>query len=359
VDDFIKLSLDNMQNKGLHDEIAGGFYRYTVDPDWLTPHFEKMLYTNALLPIVYQKAAEHYKNPSYQHTALETLQFLQADMYDPETGAFIASLSAVDDNNIEGGYYLWKSKEVAKILNSEELKLANLAWGLDQQPSLDAGILPMMQMSWDELAQALKKDVSTLKASLDKLKIKLNKARKQQRNIPKDDKLLAAWNGLALAALATMTPHDSSLKPTAKKLAQFLISLWDGKQLIRAKNSKKAGNLSDYAAVAWGLIHWGKVTNDQQSIATAKAIIDTAWQKFYSKKGWQESEASLLPNPLYRQHIQDSPIPSAEALLIEASQLAGGNNWDTLLQYVLNNSTEGVEDYPFSYAYLIAVSQKN
>ena len=114
IDDFIQLSLDNMQNRGLHDEIAGGFYRYTVDPDWQTPHFEKMLYTNALLTIVYQTAADIYQDPRYQQTALETVQFLRNDMYDKETGAFIASLSAVDDKNVEGGYYLWKSKDLAQ-----------------------------------------------------------------------------------------------------------------------------------------------------------------------------------------------------------------------------------------------------
>ena len=356
VDEFIQLSLNNMQSKGLHDEIAGGFYRYTVDPDWQTPHFEKMLYTNALLVILYQNAADRYHNSSYQKTALETIHFLQADMQAKQSGAFIASLSAVDNKNVEGGYYLWKQKTLKQILDKAELKLANLAWGLDQQASLDAGILPMLQITLPELAKQLKQDPNSVQQVLDLIKTKLNKYRKQHRIIPKDNKQLAAWNGLTLAAFAHILEQDKSLKPAGEKLAKFLTHLWDGKQLRQAYKSQKAGNLGDYAAVAWGLIQWGKASNDPHSIATAKAIIKTAWQKFYTDKGWQEAESSLLPNPLYRQHIKDSPIPASEALLMEASQLAGQGEWDKKLQKVLNNSTEDVEDYPFSYAYLIAVA---
>lgn len=355
LDDFIQLTLDNMQNKGLHDEIAGGFYRYTVDPDWHTPHFEKMLYSNALLAIIYHQAAKQYNNSSYQKTALETLDFLQADMQGKD-GAFIASLSAVDNHNIEGGYYLWQQKELKQFLSKDELYLANLAWGLDQIPSLEAGILPMLTMPIDELATQLKQDKSKLLQNLKQLKRKFKQQRKLKRVIPRDDKLLAAWNGLNLAAFATLLPEDKSLKPTGEKLANFLLSLWDGKQLRRAKNSQKSGTVKDYAAVAWGLVQWGKAANNEQVTKVAIAIIDTAWKKFYSAKSWKESETSLLPDPLHRPHIEDSPIPSAEALLIEASQFVDNGQWQTQIKQVFENSTEEMEDNPFSYAYLLSIS---
>jgi uncharacterized protein YyaL (SSP411 family) len=355
LNDFIQLTLDNMQKKGLHDEIAGGFYRYTVDPDWNTPHFEKMLYSNALLAIIYHKAAKQYNNPSYQKTALETLDFLQADMQGKD-GAFIASLSAVDNHNIEGGYYLWQQKELKQFLSKDELHLANLAWGLDQVPSLEAGILPMLTMSIDELAIQLKQDKTKLLQNLEQLKGKFKQQRRLKRVIPKDEKLLAAWNGLSLAAFATLLPEDKSLKPTGEKLANFLLSLWDGKQLRRAKNSQKSGTVKDYAAVAWGLVQWGKVANNKQATKIAIAIIDTAWKKFYSKKSWKESETSLLPDPLYRPHIEDNPIPSAEALLVEASQFVDAERWKTKIKQVFENSTEEMEDNPFSYAYLLSIS---
>ncbi len=114
-DEFINLTLQKMSQQGLHDEIAGGFYRYTIDPDWETPHFEKMLYTNALMPLLYFDAADYYQNPSYRDTALETLYFLQNEMRG-QSNAYIASLSAVDSKNEEGGYYLWQQDELKKIL---------------------------------------------------------------------------------------------------------------------------------------------------------------------------------------------------------------------------------------------------
>lgn len=357
VDEFIQLTLNNMQSKGLHDEIAGGFYRYTTDPDWYTPHFEKMLYTNALLPILYQEASEQYKNTNYQQTALETMQFLLADMQG-EDGAFIASLSAVDNKNIEGGYYLWQQDELKIFLSKDELTLVNMAWGLDQQSNLTAGILPMMQMSLADLSKKSKISSNKLPQQLNTLKIKLNKQRKKHRIIPKDNKLLAGWNGLTLAAFAKMVKIDPSLKISGEKLSDFLQSLWNGKQLKQAKNSKKSGNLNDYAAVAWGLIQWGNTIEDDKSIRIAEDIINTAWQKFYSEKGWLESEISLLPNPLYRQHIEDSPIPSSESLLIEATLLLEDLTWTQQINEILKKSTEDIEKSPFSYAYLIAVSKK-
>ena len=357
VDAFIQLTLNNMQSKGLHDEVAGGFYRYTTDPDWHTPHFEKMLYTNALLPILYQEASVQYKNDSYQQTALETMQFLLADMQGGNDG-FIASLSAVDSKSVEGGYYLWKQDELKTFLSEDELALVNMAWGLDQKSDLTAGILPMMQMSLADLSKASKISPNKLTIQLNTLKLKLNKQRQKQRTIPKDDKLLTGWNGLTLAAFATMVKVDPSLKASGEKLSNFLQNRWDGKQLKRAKNSKKSGNLNDYAAAAWGLIQWGNAIEDAKSIRIAKDIINTAWQTFYSDKGWLESEVSLLPNPLYRQHIEDSPIPSSESLLIEATQLLGNSKWNQQINQVLRKSTEDIENSPFSYAYLIAISSK-
>lgn len=358
LDEFLQLTLDNMQNKGLHDEIAGGFYRYTVDPDWQRPHFEKMLYTNALLPLVYQQAAKQYNKPEYQATAIETLHFLLNDMQ-ANNGAFIASLSAVDDKDVEGGYYLWTEKELKSILNPQELTLANTAWGLNKNAdNFEAGNMATLQMPIPQLAKKLNKDSHSLRVDLKQLKNKLNNYRKKHRKIPKDDKLLAGWNGLALTAFANLQTSDKTLKPAGQKLAKFLMSLWNGKQLNRSYNNKQAASLFDYAAVAWGLAHWGKATQDEQALTTAKQIIDTAWQVFYSKNGWRESATSLLPQPLVRQHIEDSSVPSGEALLIAATQLLDVKKWDKTVKQVLNHSTQDIELSPFSYASLIAVSQQ-
>ena len=231
IDQFIKLTLNVMASKGLHDELAGGFYRYTVDQGWNTPHFEKMLYTNALLALLYFDAADYYNDKNYRRIALETLHFLKEGMQG-QSGAFIASLSAVDDQSIEGGYYLWTQDELKKIFNQPELRLANTAWQMNRHAERDAGILPMMQISLDEVSKKLKLSKSIVQQQLIQLKFKLKAYRQKHRKLPRDHKLLTGWNGLVLAAFARGIQYDNKLKPQGQQLAHFGYQLKAGHSVI-------------------------------------------------------------------------------------------------------------------------------
>lgn len=354
IHEFIKFTLDAMAQKGLHDELAGGFYRYTVDPSWQTPHFEKMLYTNALMPILYLDAAKYYKNPYYKAVALETLQFLIDEMR-ADNGAFIASLSAVDDKNEEGGYYLWTQTELQKILSKEELKLANKAWSLDQPNELVAGNLPMMKMSLQGLALIFKQPEAMITERLTALKTKLKLHRNKTRVIPKDDKELTGWNGLTLAGFSRALAADKTLQPIGDQLAEFLIKQWDGEQLKRSRKSAQEGTLSDYAAVSWGLLEWAQASGNEQAQRVGEQIAKTAWEKFYFDGNWKESINQLLPEGTQQAHLTDDPMPSAEALLIRASLLSGDGKTQTKAKQVLQHSTKAVEDDPYSYASLISL----
>ncbi len=358
VDEFIRLTLDTMASKGLHDTLSGGFFRYTVDPGWQTPHFEKMLYNNAMLPMLYLDAAKYYHHAPYRKIALETLYFLQESMMDPSTGAFIASLSAVDDKGIEGGYYLWTQDQLKQILSTAELKLANMAWEMNQPPELEAGILPMMQTSPGAIARQLKQPENKVHEQLAHLKNKLKRYRQQHRSLPRDHKRLTAWNGLALAALAKALDSDPALKPTGERLAHFLATLWNGKTLKPAANSATPGTLGDYAAAAWGLLSWADASNNQQARTTGIKLLEYAWQQFYKNHTWQESEKQLLPEGVQTAHLVDSPYPSAETLLIRASMLAKVPAMTTNVRKVLGYSTQAIESNPYSYASLIAVAYR-
>lgn len=355
VDDFIKLTLDAMKNKGLHDEIGGGFYRYTTDPGWQTPHFEKMLYTNALAPILYFQAADLYDNNHYRETALETLYFLQHSMQG-ESGAFISSLSAVDDKGIEGAFYLWTQTELKKILNDMELKLANSAWNLDRANDHEAGNLPTQEKTTKELAILLDDREEQINQQLIQLKDKLKTHREKTRKVPRDDKLLTSWNGLALAGFASGIKADPKLKVSAKKLAEFLISMWDGKQLRRSAANNKEGTLSDYAAVSWGLISWGQKSQDKAALKIGTTIAKTAWADFYQKNNWLETRQSLLPQGVQQSHLTDEPYPSAETLLLRASYLSGDKALKAKANQLIKYSSKSVEKSPYSYASLIAIT---
>ncbi len=355
-DEFLKLTLKQMAQQGLHDELAGGFYRYTTDPDWETPHFEKMLYTNAMMPLLYFDAAEQFNNASYREIALETLNFLKNEMRG-QSNAFIASLSAVDNKGEEGAYYLWHQQELKKVLNAQELRIANLYWNLDRANELSAGNLPRQNMIINELAKKFKISTMQMAQNISNIKRKLKAHRNKTRIIPRDTKLLAGMNGLTLAAFSRGLAYDPSLKPTGEKLAQFLMSLWNGKILRRSAANAKQGTLYDYAAVSWGLMKWGKASNNSNTIKIATAIATTAWAIFYKNNSWIENPDSLLPQGIKQAHIADSALISAEALLLEASLLSEEPKITLKSNQVLKNITRSLETDLYGYASLLSIAK--
>lgn len=360
IDDFLQLTLDQIQSQGLNDLVAGGFYRYTIDPAWEVPHFEKMLYTNAMLPVLFLEAAKHYQRPDYALTAQRTLDFLQAEMLDT-SGGYYASLSAVDDKDIEGGFYLWQQEELQKILSADEITLANQVWGLDKSSELAAGQLPRLQQNLDEYAKQQKQTPAAIEQQLHTIANKLKQWRDQHRVIPKDNKLLAAWNGLTLGAYASYiknNPDAKAYQQQGEALASFLASLWDGKQLKRSQRSDQTGTLSDFAYVAWGLMQWGKVTEQEKWQQQGTAIAKQAWSYFRQDKGWQQTQASLLPNPVYRRHLADNALPSPETLLLEASLLSNDDQLIKQAKAVLKESSSDVESDPFSYGSLLELANR-
>ena len=354
VDDFIKLTLDQMARQGLHDELGGGFYRYTTDPDWETPHFEKMLYTNAMMPLLYFNAFEQYGDEAYKKTGLETLSFLTESMRG-SSNAFIASLSAVDDKGEEGGFYLWTQETLKKVLTKEELSLANHFWHLNRANELPAGNLPRQVLTLGELAKKAQKTEKETDLVLTRLKKKLKQYRDKNRKLPRDTKLLAGMNGLTLSAFAQGLKYDPSFKKTGQNLANFLLSLWNGKTLRRSAANAKSGTLYDYAAVSLGLIEWGIASDNAHAKQVGQAIAKTAWSKFYKNKSWVENPDSLLPQGVRQAHITDSSLISAEALLLQASKLSKDKSLLVQVKAVMNLMTRSLEIDAYSHASLLSI----
>ncbi len=355
-DKFLQFTLDQIAQKGLHDEVAGGFYRYTTDPDWEIPHFEKMIYTNAMMPLLYFDAAEQYNNEAYKKVALETIQYLKDEMLG-NSNAYIASLSAVDNKDEEGGYYLWQQEELKKVLSDDELKMANAYWNLNRPDELPAGNLPRQELTIDELAKKFNRSLQETTSAIAKLKNKLKQHRNKTRVIPKDTKLLAGMNGLVLSAFSKGLKYDKSLKNTGDELSQFLINLWDGKKLRKSAANAKRGTLYDYAAVSWGLSKWGIASNNAQAKQIGKAIAQAAWQRFYIDNSWVENPDSLLPKGIELAHISDSALISAEALLLEASFLSLDKELIAKANKVLSIITRSLETDIFGHASLLSIKK--
>lgn len=353
---FLRLSLDQMSSQGMYDQVGGGFYRYAVDPGWQIPHFEKMLYDNALLATLYFDAARVFKNPKYRDTALQTIDFILRDMSHKD-GGFIASLSAIDNHNVEGGYYLWQASELKKHLNKDEYQLIRHHWSMSGNPTLDDGYHAVQHTSLFETSTLMDISEDQAIALYHSAQEKLLKLR-SQRTLPKDIKRLAAWNALTLSALieAISETKDEKYVHAANSVHHYLTQeLWDGKNLSRAlSDNKPLGNagLEDYSLVTKALIDWGKYSKDEASLQLALGLNHQAWERFYDD-GWQRSDETFLQYGNRSYLISDDVLPSPSATVIKNSLFLAQYFNDTALlaktSHTVRLSHEILFNEPFWY----------
>lgn len=308
---FLRLSLDQMAARGLHDPIGGGFFRYTTDPGWDTPHFEKMLYDNAQLAVLYLRAADVLDQPRYREIAHGTLGFMQDELLD-SSGGFYSSTSAVDAAGREGATYLWEPDELERRLPPEAFAAVRRVWRLDAPRSFDYGYLPA------EYRTPTADERRLLAAAA-----RILRPVRQARSLPKDDKLNAGLNGLALSAFSQAIQLDPAYRVRADRLQQFLLTrlVRDGrlqKAMARGKVLPDA-ELEDYAYVVQGLLDHADATGNGQSRERARQIAQVAWQLFWSEKGWQHEARPLLATMRAKPALADGALYSPSDVLILAS----------------------------------------
>ena len=355
---FILLTLNKMASQGLYDQLGGGFFRYAVDPLWQIPHFEKMLYDNALLSSLYMDAAKTFGNEKFATIAKDTLDFIMHSFLS-EQGAYIASLSALDDKGVEGGYYLWSREELKKTLNKDELKVAELIWQLEGVADIEGGHHLVEIMNSNEAAKFLKIPEKKVKILVQSAKKKMMQTR-SRRSVPRDDKLLAAWNGLALTAFSKGAKQFGSKKYTdaAENIKNYIKNiLWVNNKLVRVvKNNKVLGDggLEDNAYIAQGLYYWNMVSNNKEDEKWLSEIITQAWERFHNNKGWVLSENSLLKYGHSEYVISDGVLPSASAVLINTALMIDKQNKKSKFKEkavkALNVGHADVSSQPFWYA---------
>ena len=311
--EWLRLTLDHMLNGGLRDHLAGGFFRYTIDPLWQRPHFEKMLYDNAQLAMVYMRAAKVFNHLEYRDIAMETLDFMLRDMH--REGAFITSISALDEKGQEGGTYLWSEEQLKAVLDDDEYSLVSRIWGMNTPAELDAGYLPM------NVNIPAVEDIKRLKMIYPKL-LQL----RMQRTSPKDTKLLAGLNGMALEAFSEAAALAPRYRLAADELRGFMLSkLSQNDELFKGISRQQLlgqGDLESYAYTAAGLMKYSQLDGNSADTKTVQKILNVAWQKFHTPQGFLMEQGSELGRPYYQAVIEDGPLPSPSSVLIKTSLLA-------------------------------------
>ncbi|RTZ59330.1 MAG: thioredoxin domain-containing protein [Gammaproteobacteria bacterium] len=357
--DAITKALDAMMNKALRDHLNGGFFRYTTDPDWSTPHFEKMLYNNAQLALLYLRAGKLFDRDDYTRVAHETYRFMIDNMRRPD-GAFIGAFSAVDENGKEGGGYLWQKDELKKRLTPEQYRLIELIWGLEDPSQFESGAyLPVPVKNMEEAAKNLGMDPKQAQALYSEAAEKLRQIGKSKQH-PADTKKLAGWNGLALASFAEAARRtgNKEYQAVARGIRNYLVEqLWRNGELMRALNKGKPlgqASLQDYGFVAWGLMQWAMLTDDTSDFELARKIANRGYEKFYTASGWRMDDGGLIHYGQTRDAIEDGAMPSPSALLLLAMTRIGNHlDDDKLLEKAgaaLNSGWKTLESNPFYFA---------
>ena len=320
LEQFLLFTLDQMAHLGLRDHLAGGFFRYTVDPVWDIPHFEKMLYDNALIAKVYLLAAAVFSRPDYETIAFETLDFVEQQMRHAD-GGYIASLSAIDDKGVEGGYYLWSEDELKALLSTDELNIIAVAWGVRGAPYLPDGHHIKQLQTVDELVNATDLSAKQIRRYLASAKQKLHKAR-LKRILPKDHKVLAAWNGLMLESLSLAAKKAPRYGERAKDLYRFLTTrMLDQGTLHRFVHQGQAAgqvSLEDYAYVVLGIVALAKFSQQDEVWAMAKTIALAGLSRFHNQQGWQLREKMRIPYQARELILPEGAMPSPSATLLRS-----------------------------------------
>lgn len=353
---FLRLTLRQMATQGLHDELGGGFFRYTTDPDWQTPHFEKLLADNALLARVYLRAAEVFGEPEWQHTAQRTLDFILAGLRAPGGGYYVA-LSAVDGAGVDGGYYLWSRDELRELAGARWSWLERY-WGLDRPAPFPAGHLPVPRLSRAQLATHLQLPQAAVDAGLDALYARLRE-RRAQRVLPVDRQVTAGANGLLLTALAEAgaqvrnTPDRQRYVRAAAELAAFIQQAFvqDGRLMHAARGAAApvAATLADHAYMAEGLAAWRVLTPaEPEARAFLRHVVEQAWARFFDDGHWRLGEDALLRWGGTELALADTALPAPPAVLMAVTR---GLDLPALpVRRALDGVLPWVERQPFGYA---------
>ena len=309
--EFLRLTFDQMAVRGMRDHVGGGFFRYTTDPGWDTPHFEKMLYDNAHLAMLYLRAASVLRQPRYREIARSALDFMRDELLDASGGLY-SSTSAVDDAGREGATYLWEPDELKRHLSAEAFAAVRRVWQLDVPRSFDDGYLPAEY-------RAPTADERPLLAEA----LRILRPLRLARSLPKDDKLNAGLNGLALSAFSQAIQIDPAYRACADGVQRFLLTrlVRDGrlsKAMARGK-TLAGGELEDYAYVVQGLLDHADATGNERSRAYARQLSHTAWMLFWSEKGWKHEERPLLATLQPEPALADGALYSPSDMLILAS----------------------------------------
>ncbi len=342
VSDFVRLTLHSMAARNLVDHVNDGFFRYTTDPDWQTPHFEKMLYDNAQLASLYLQAAQLWPDAGYQELALRTLDFVEDNLRHPD-GGYMSSLSAVDRDDREGGAYWWQRAELDETLGSDDFAYVEQLWQLNPADSeLLAG--PLIG--------------SSAQGEPERNRRIRQKLRQREATMPADDKRLASWNAMLLEALTRASDFDARFEKRARSLYRELDRLFyrDGQPIRFAGNAEVAAAVfEDYAQLASAFHRYGLRFDDAGATERAVRLVERAHARFLRNGRWQPKAQPLIPVADGKWIMPDLVFFSPMSLWLETTLALPGTDAEVRrdAEQMLTRATREMLDSPYFYGSFI------
>jgi len=354
---------------GIYDQLGGGFHRYTVDPYWKVPHFEKMLYNQALLLRLFLQANRLKPNLYYARVAQQTAWFLIHEMKS-SSGGFYSSLDA-DSEGEEGRYYLWSVKQWQAILNDDSSWLAEL-YDVDEYGETDGGLNVLyLAYSFEEFSEEKKLQQSVLLEKVDKARQKLLGIRNQRVKPLIDKKIIMGWNGLVISALAEVSV-DLKQGEYLQEAAETADFIWTEmradkyfyRSQFNAKNSQLA-LLEDYAFYLQGLISLYDADKNIKWLERAEVVADMMFKLFWDNQqgGFFNAVENIdAPLPVRAKLAFDKTLPSGNAVaaksLLMLSKRTGKTRYKDWALGVLSAFSAQVQETPSAYSGLLIVADE-
>jgi uncharacterized protein YyaL (SSP411 family) len=370
---MVESTLQAMRRGGIYDQIGSGFHRYATDAEWLAPHFEKMLYDQALLALAYSEAYQATGNQEYEQVAREIFTYILRDMTDPKGGFY--SAEDADSEGIEGKFYLWTTDEIRQVLSEEDAELAITAFNATEAGNFsDPGVgegaqknILYLARPMPELAGEFGLSEQALVQRFESVREQLYAGRASRIHPHKDDKVLTDWNGLMIAALArgSQVFNDVTYSDAARRAADFIWQTMrdgDGRLLHRYRDGEPAvqGTIDDYAFLIWGLLELYETTFDSQYLENALELADQAMTHY-----WDEEDGGFYFTPddgedvIGRQKlIHDGDIPSGNSImmlnLIRLGRLTADPDFDERAMAIGHAFAEYIQQEPSAYTQLMS-----
>mgnify|MGYP001591724168 CR=1 FL=1 len=282
---IVEKTLDAMAAGGIYDHIGGGFHRYSTDAQWLVPHFEKMLYDQALLSKVYLQAYQITRKEQYARIAREICDYVLRDMTDPAGGFY--SAEDADSEGQEGTFYLWEPEQIASILDQDEAQLFNAHYGVTQRGNFEGNktILSIVTPT-EQLAKEFRKNHGMILNILTRARAKVFEARAKRIRPHRDDKVIAAWNGLMISSLAYggAVLQEKKYLDAAVCCADFVLNTLSTNGRLRRyyRDGQVVGKafLDDYAFMVMGLLDLYEATFETKWLIAAGKLSEEMIELF-------------------------------------------------------------------------------